>query len=95
MYLEALSKVIRSISWRWLRITTVPLSYAEVTGIAPVEAEPPVSGDAAYAIVHYYRADGDYGDHTTGDYNDFWGLHLWGDGIDPVKARNGPVRNRF
>ena len=37
---------------------------------------------AAYAIIHYYRADGDYGDHTTGDFNDFWGLHLWGDGID-------------
>jgi pullulanase-type alpha-1,6-glucosidase len=32
-----------------------------------------------YAIIHYLRTDGDYGDHTTGDYNDFWGLHLWGD----------------
>jgi len=34
-----------------------------------------------YAIVHYVRADGDYGDHTTGDSNDFWGLHLWGPGV--------------
>ena len=34
---------------------------------------------AAYAIIHYFRDDGDYGDHTTGDYNDYWGLHLWGD----------------
>jgi len=33
----------------------------------------------SYAIIHYYRSDGDYGDHTTGDYNDYWGLHLWGD----------------
>jgi pullulanase-type alpha-1,6-glucosidase len=41
---------------------------------------------AAYAIIHYYRADGDYGDHTTGDFNDFWGLHLWGDGIDPSEV---------
>jgi hypothetical protein len=42
------------------------------------EVEPP-SGGPAYAILHYNRPDGDYGDHTTGDYNDFWGLHLWGD----------------
>jgi hypothetical protein len=27
-----------------------------------------------YAIIHYFRADGDYGDHTTGDFNDFWGV---------------------
>ena len=37
------------------------------------------TGPANYAIIHYYRSDGDYGDHTTGDYNDYWGLHLWGD----------------
>ena len=56
------------------------LSYAEVTGIMPVEALPPEPGGAgAYAIIHYFRDDGDYGDHTTGDYNDYWGLHLWGD----------------
>jgi pullulanase-type alpha-1,6-glucosidase len=42
------------------------------------EVQPP-SGGAAYAILHYNRPDGDYGDHTTNDYNDFWGLHLWGD----------------
>ena len=30
-------------------------------------------------VIHYFRADGDYGDHTTGNYNDYWGLHLWGD----------------
>ena len=39
--------------------------------------EPPLAG--RYAIIHYFREDGDYGDHTTGDYNDYWGLHLWGD----------------
>ncbi|HUV13292.1 MAG TPA: pullulanase-associated domain-containing protein [Acidobacteriota bacterium] len=32
-----------------------------------------------YAVIHYLRDDGNYGDHTTGNYNDFWGLHLWGD----------------
>ena len=40
--------------------------------------EPP-STSPSYAIIHYYRPDGDYGDHTTGDFNDYWGLHLWGD----------------
>ncbi len=43
------------------------------------EAAPPPSSTPEYAIIHYYRADGDYGDHTTGDFNDYWGLHLWGD----------------
>ena len=45
-----------------------------------IETEP------TYAIIHYFRADGDYGDHTTGDFNDFWGLHLWGAGIDPSEV---------
>jgi len=56
------------------------LNYAEVTGIQPVLVQPggPV-GTAPYAVIHYFRADGDYGDHTTGDFNDYWGLHLWGD----------------
>jgi pullulanase-type alpha-1,6-glucosidase len=45
-----------------------------VTVAAP---EPPAA--AKYAVIHYFRDDGDYGDHTTGDFNDFWGLHLWGD----------------
>jgi pullulanase-type alpha-1,6-glucosidase len=44
------------------------------------------AGPGTYAIIHYYRADGDYGDHTTGNFNDFWGLHLWGDAIDPSEA---------
>ena len=43
------------------------------------EASPPPPGSSAYAVIHYLRTDGDYGDHTSGDYNDFWGLHLWGD----------------
>jgi pullulanase-type alpha-1,6-glucosidase len=54
-------------------------SVSHVLTIAPLGGP----DTAAYAIVHYYRGDGDYGDHTTGDYNDYWGLHLWGDGIDP------------
>ena len=41
-----------------------------------------------YAILHYNRADGDYGDHTTGDYNDFWGLQLWGDITETIAWTN-------
>ncbi len=33
------------------------------------------------ARIHYNRPDGDYGTWPSGDYNDFWGLHLWGDGL--------------
>ncbi len=39
-----------------------------------------------FVTIHYHRPDGDYGDPTTGDFNDFWGLHLWGDAIDPSEA---------
>ncbi|MCP3937131.1 MAG: hypothetical protein GY708_17385, partial [Actinomycetia bacterium] len=48
--------------------------------------EPPVVGGFDYAVVHYNRPAADYGDHTTGNYNDFWGLHLWGDAIDPTEV---------
>jgi pullulanase-type alpha-1,6-glucosidase len=50
---------------------------ADTLAVVVGEVVPP-SGGPAYAILHYNRPDGDYGDHTTGD-NDFWGLHLWGD----------------
>ncbi len=56
------------------------LNYAEVSAVQPVLVQPGGSGGTPpYAVIHYQRSDGDYGDHTTGDYNDFWGLHLWGD----------------
>ncbi len=52
--------------------------YAADDVTVTVGAPEPVCSPA-YAIIHYFRDDGDYGDHTTGDYNDYWGLHLWGD----------------
>ena len=57
------------------------LNADKVTDVLPVvqEPQPPTGGGQPYAIIHYLRTDGDYGDHTTGDYNDYWGLHLWGD----------------
>ncbi|MBS3940970.1 MAG: pullulanase-type alpha-1,6-glucosidase [Actinobacteria bacterium] len=40
---------------------------------------------AAYglAVLHYHRPDGDYGDATSADYHDFWGLHTWNGAADP------------
>ena len=61
---------------------TIIFTFDSATNVLTVSA----GAAAAYAIIHYYRADGDYGDHTTGDFNDYWGLHLWGDGIDPSEA---------
>lgn len=39
-----------------------------------------------YVTIRYHRDDGDYGDPTSDDFNDYWGLHLWGDAIDPSAA---------
>jgi hypothetical protein len=51
--------------------TTIYTSQAEAQG---------------FVTVHYHRPDGDYGDPTSPSYNDFWGLHLWGDAIDPSEG---------
>jgi pullulanase-type alpha-1,6-glucosidase len=51
---------------------------------------PPPSETNRYGIIHYLRSDGDYGDHTTGDYNDFWGLHLW-DGVAEPSEWTAPL----
>lgn len=36
-----------------------------------------------FVILHYHRPAGDYGDYTSANYADFWGLHTWGDADDP------------
>jgi hypothetical protein len=36
-----------------------------------------------FVTLHYHRPAGDYGDYTSTNYNDFWGLHAWGDADDP------------
>ncbi len=61
-------------------------SGAFVSGITPNYTQTPQVAGYPYAVVHYQRSDGDYGDPTSSDYNDFWGLHLWGDGIDPAEV---------
>ncbi len=64
------------------------LNADDVTVTVGAPEEPP-SVSAAYAVIHYFREDGDYGDHTTGDFNDYWGLHLWDD-IDEVIEWTNP-----
>jgi glycosidase len=48
-----------------------------------------------YALIHYNRPAGDYGDHTTGNSNDFWGLHLWGNAIDPSESTDWTAPKPF
>ena len=72
------------------------LKYAKVTGVKPVvDQGGGGGGDFPYAVIHYVRSDGDYGDHTTGDFNNFWGLHLWGDAIDASEVTDWPNPKPF
>ena len=51
--------------------------------------------ETQYVIFNYYRPDGDYGDFSSGDFNDFWGMHVWGNAIHPDDlnpAWDDPVR---
>ena len=41
---------------------------------------------------HTYRDDGDYGDNTSPDFNDFWGMHVWDGALNPNPAWTDPVR---
>jgi pullulanase-type alpha-1,6-glucosidase len=43
------------------------------------------------AVIHYHRPDGDYGDYSSPDFNDFWGLHVWDGSVSPT-AWPDPVR---
>ena len=61
------------------------ISSDKVAAVVGAE-EPPVVSGFDYAIIHYNRPADDYGDHTTGDFNDYWGLHLFGDAIDPSEV---------
>jgi pullulanase-type alpha-1,6-glucosidase len=47
-----------------------------------------------YAEIRYHRPDGDYGDLTSDDYNDFWGLHLWGEALAEGVATTWPATRK-
>ncbi|MEN4041328.1 MAG: pullulanase-type alpha-1,6-glucosidase, partial [Anaerolineaceae bacterium] len=60
------------------------LSSAKVA-VTVATVAPPAPSGANYAIIHYNRPDGDYGDHTSPDFNDYFGLHLWGDITETIE----------
>ncbi len=45
-------------------------------------ATPATEGD--HAIIHYHRPDGEYGNATGQNYQDFWGLHVWEGAATPT-----------
>ena len=70
------------------------LAADEVVGVG-VETAPTTGPATPYALIHYQRPAGDYGDHTTGSSADFWGLHLWGDAIAPEEATDWTAPKPF
>jgi pullulanase-type alpha-1,6-glucosidase len=48
-----------------------------------------------FATLHYHRPDGDYGDYTSSNYNDFWGLHVWDGAAIPNPAWTDPLRPNY
>jgi glycosidase len=70
------------------------LAADEVVDVG-VEFPEPAGPATPYAVVHYARPAGDYGDHTTGNFNDFWGLHLWGNAIAPSEATDWTIPKPF
>jgi pullulanase-type alpha-1,6-glucosidase len=50
-------------------------------------------GDAEdFAVIHYHRPDGDYGDFSSSNFNDFWGLHAWAGHLDPDPSWESPIK---
>ena len=45
-----------------------------------------------FAVIHYHRPDGDYGDPTSSNYVDFWGLHTWAGHLDPDPEWTSPIK---
>ena len=60
-------------------ILTEPDGTTVTSEVRTVQAAGP---PAALATLHYHRPAGDYGQDTA-DPADDWGLHLWGDAVDP------------
>ncbi|MBP1466597.1 pullulanase-type alpha-1,6-glucosidase [Candidatus Chloroploca sp. M-50] len=44
------------------------------------------------ATLRYHRPAGDYGDFTSTNFNDFWGLHLWAGTLTPNPAWETPFK---
>ena len=44
-----------------------------------------------FVTIRYHRPDGDYGDYTSANFNDFWGMHAWGDITNSVRNSARPT----
>jgi hypothetical protein len=65
------------------------------TIVSVVVGQEVIPGEESYAIIHYHRPGGDYGDFTSSTSSDFWGLHLWGDAIDPSEITTWAEPKKF
>ena len=63
--------------------------------VSAVVGQSIIPGDESWAIIHYNRPAGDYGDYSSNDFNDFWGLHLWGDAIADNEATTWDSPKKF
>jgi hypothetical protein len=43
------------------------------------------------SVIHYHRPAGDYGDPTSSNFTDFWGMHVWTGAVSPTQWQE-PVR---
>ena len=68
-------------------------AFADVS-VTVGEYVAPVTGDQ-YAIIHYHRPAGDYGDWSSSDSSQFWGLHLWGNAIHPDEGTSWDQPKKF
>ena len=74
----------------------VTFAFDDASKVLTISAGAPPAAGPAYAIIHYYRADGDYGDHTTGDYNDLLGpAPLGRRPWPPARSPSGPQPQPF
>ena len=60
-----------------------------------IELAEPSGPETPYALIHYQRPAGDYGDHTTGNSNDFWDCTCGGNAIDPAEATDWTTPKPF
>ena len=71
----------------------VPSQVGEIWRTEGVETMHPTKGAAlSTAVIHYHRPDGDYGDYSSGDFNDFWGMHVWTGAATPNPSWTEPLK---
>ncbi len=71
------------------------LNAATVENVGFTFEEPVVELLHDKVVIHYIREDGDYDDPESADFNDYWGLHLWGEAIAPGQEPQWLEPRRF